>query len=61
MKNLKKGDQVQIKLKNQNEFQVIFVGYSNFEGIAYGKFQDSNGEFDTKAFHLEFIVSSPIA
>jgi hypothetical protein len=54
---LKKGDKIQIKLVQNKIYQVIFVDYSNTEGIAFGKFINAEGEFQTKPFSLSSIIN----
>jgi competence protein ComGC len=54
----KKGDKLKIKLKNGKEFDVTFDSYGRQKGIAFGKFKDRSGEYDTKPFNLDTIVES---
>jgi hypothetical protein len=53
----KKGDKLKLKLPNGKEFDVVFDAYSKQDGVAFGKFKDENGEFDTKPFDLSTIVN----
>jgi hypothetical protein len=54
---MKKGDKIIIKLGQDRIYQVIFVDYSNTEGIAFGKFINYEGEFQTKPFSLSSIIN----
>ena len=54
----KKGDKLKIKLPSGKKFDVVFDAYSRSKGIAYGKFKDGSGEYDTKPFNLDSIVES---
>jgi len=56
-KNYKKGDKLKIKLSNGKEFDVIFDGYLKQDGMAFGKFKDEYGEFETKPFSLDTIIN----
>ena len=56
VKTYKKGDKLKIKLKNGKKFDVIFDVYANQKGVAFGKFKDGSGEYDTKPFSLDSIV-----
>ena len=58
VKTYKKGDKLKIKLKNGKKFDVIFDVYAKQKGVAFGKFKDGNGEYDTKPFSLDSIVES---
>jgi hypothetical protein len=58
-KEYKKGDKLKIKLPNGKKFDVVFVDYSNTNGIAYGKFK-VDGEVATKPFSVSSIVESVI-
>jgi hypothetical protein len=44
----KKGDKLKIKLKNGKKFDVIFDVYAKQKGVAFGKFKDGSGEYNTK-------------
>jgi hypothetical protein len=54
---MKKGDKIQIKLRQNKIYQVIFVDYSTTEGIAFGKFINDEGKFQTKPFSLSSIIN----
>jgi hypothetical protein len=54
---LKKGDRIQIKLRKDEIYQVIFIDYSTTEGIAFGKFINDEGEVQTKPFSLSSIIN----
>ena len=54
-KTYKKGDKLKIKLKNGNEFDLTFDSYGRQKGMAFGKFKDGSGEYDTKPFSLDTI------
>ena len=58
VKTYKKGDKLKIKLKNGKKFDVIFDAYAKQKGVAFGKFKDGSGEYDTKPFSLDSIVES---
>ena len=57
-KTYKKGDKLKIKLKNGKEFDLTFDSYGRQKGMAFGKFKDGSGEYDTKPFNLDTIVES---
>jgi hypothetical protein len=57
-KTYKKGDKLKIKLKNGKKFDVIFDTYAKQKGVAFGKFKDGSGEYNTKSFSLDSIVES---
>jgi hypothetical protein len=57
-KTYKKGDKLKIKLKNGNEFDLTFDSYGRQKGMAFGKFKDGSGEYDTKPFSLDTIKES---
>jgi hypothetical protein len=57
-KTYKKGDKLKIKLKNGKEFDLTFDSYDRQKGMAFGKFKDGSGEYDTKPFNLDTIVES---
>jgi hypothetical protein len=54
---LKKGDKIQIKLRQDEIYQVTFVDYSTTKGIAWGKFINAEGEVQTKPFSLSSIIN----
>jgi hypothetical protein len=54
-KTYKKGDKLKIKLKNGKEFDLTFDSYGRQKGMAFGKFKDGSGEYDTKPFSLDTI------
>ena len=56
-KKYKKGDKLKIKLPNGKEFDVVFDGYLKQDGVAFGKFKDEYGEFETKPFSLDTIIN----
>jgi len=56
-KKYKKGDKLKVKLKNGKEFDVVFDGYLKQDGVAFGKFKDEYGEFETKPFSLDTIIN----
>lgn len=56
-KKYKKGDKLKIKLKNGEEFDVVFDRYLKQDGVAFGKFKDEYGEFETKPFSLDTIIN----
>ena len=55
VKKYKKGDKLKIKLKNGKEFDLTFDSYGRQKGMAFGKFKDGSGEYDTKPFSLDTI------
>jgi hypothetical protein len=55
---LKKGQNLKIQLINGKKFDLLFVDYSTTEGIAFGKFIDSDGEVKTKPFSLSAIITN---
>jgi hypothetical protein len=57
-KTYKKGDKLKIKLKNGKEFDLTFDSYGRQKGMAFGKFKDGSGEYDTKPFSLDTIKES---
>ena len=57
-KKYKRGDKLKIKLKNGKEFDLTFDSYGKQKGMAFGKFKDEDGEFDTKPFSLNAVVES---
>ena len=57
-KEYKKGDKLKIKLPNGKKFDVVFDAYSRTKGVAFGKFKDGSGEYDTKPFNLDTIVEA---
>ena len=59
-KTYKKGDKLKIKLKNGNEFDLTFDSYGRQKGMAFGKFKDGSGEYDTKPFSLDTIKESVV-
>jgi hypothetical protein len=56
-KKYKKGDKLKIKLPNGKEFDVVFDRYLKQDGVAFGKFKDEYGEFETKPFSLDTIIN----
>ena len=58
VKKYKKGDKLKIKLKNGKEFDLTFDSYGRQKGMAFGKFKDGSGEYDTKPFSLDTIKES---
>lgn len=54
----KKGQPLKIELRNGKKFDLLFVDYSNTTGLAYGKFRNSDGEFEVKPFTLDTIVNN---
>jgi hypothetical protein len=59
-KTYKKGDKLKIKLKNGKEFDLTFDSYGRQKGMAFGKFKDGSGEYDTKPFSLDTIKESVV-
>lgn len=52
----KKGQPLKIQLPNGKKFDLTFVDYHSIKGLAFGKFQDEDGEFDVKPFNLDAII-----
>jgi hypothetical protein len=54
----KKGQALKIQLLNGKKFDLIFVDYSTTEGIAWGKFKNTDGEVQTKPFSLSSVINN---
>lgn len=52
----KKGQPLKIQLPNGKKFDLTFVDYHSITGLAFGKFENEDGEFDVKPFNLDAII-----
>lgn len=55
-KEFKKGEAIKIQLSNGKKFDLIFVDYSDIQGLAWGKFKNEFGEVDLKPFSISLII-----